>query len=392
MNERAKDILAVIGSVALVFAAITATVEVFGADVTFTDEELAAIGQAAPPGPPGMQGVAGPPGPIGPAGPSGSGVHFDNGICSADIGEASYVWACVVIGDPVPPVDPPPVDPPPVDPPDDGPLVTFGPVQAIVSYPNTISALAQDFFRWEITFTLNSVISKVSGTPRSATVQGLASRDESGQAQSGHLSVWVEDSATGGQRIIVRHQDISGGHASTQLQSTTIIEPNVEYQVTVSIAKGVNVGLFVNGALEASNPWAIGTSGNDLPLIVGGLCTTCKRPPPSTVGPSKQIDGTVYMEIWDDPLDLPTPITGIATIQWILPTEDTDNEPLAPGALVAVHIYAVNGQTNLIDTVAGDRTTYVANDLPEGEHCFQVTARNGGGESAFSNRSCMVVQ
>lgn len=360
---------------------------VYAAEVTFTPTEITDLAAQAPPGPQGPPGPAGATGDIGPRGPAGpAGVAGADGapgsvitqaddVCAANIGGQLFSWACTT-GDVTPPPPPPP--PPP---PDDGPLVTFGPVNSIVSYPNDISALKQDFFRWEITFTLNDT----SGT------QGLASRDESGATEAGHLSVWIAN-----RFITMRHQDIKDGHASVRIQSLNTIVANREYKVIVSVDTDNGIGLFVDGVLQGSDPWAVGTTGNDLPLIVGGLCTTCKSLPDETVGPSRPIKGTVYMEIWDDPLPLPVPIVGTATLGWTLPTENTDGTPLAPGDLTAINIYTVEGATGAAPTfliaAPGDSTTYIVDNLPAGEHCFRVTAAAGSAESNFSNTECKTVQ
>ncbi len=367
------------------------------AELTLTPEELSAIAAEVPPGEDGADGLMGPPGPQGPPGSGGSGVMHNNGVCSVDIGENSYLWACVAAGEPVPPdPDPPDPDPPPVDPPpSEQPLVTFGPINSLVVYDAGISALKQDHFRWEITFTANSLIDKVSGTPRSQTVMGLASRDESGTTEKGHLSVWIEDVESGvGHRVVVRNQDIEGGVASTRLESQTRIRVGTEYKIIVSVSDGTGIGLFVDGVLEDSHSVAFGLTQNNLPLVVGGICTRCRAD--GSVGPERPLDGTTYMEIWEHPLELPAPITGTATLQWVLPTEDTDSVPLAPGALLSIHIYDSNGPDGTdpierVGTVSGDATSYVALDLREGKHCFQVTARNGGGESALSNTACKMV-
>ena len=281
-----------------------------------------------------------------------------------------------------PPVEPPPdppVEPPPEPPPDDF-LVSFGPITGLIEYPASISALSQELFRWEITFTLNSV----------AGIQGLASRDQSGQDEAGHLSVWIEN-----QSINVRHQDIAGGHASVKITSG-LITANREYKVTVSIERGVGIGLFVDGVLVGSDPWAAGTTGNNLPLIVGGLCTRCQAD--GSQGPDRPIDGTVYMEIWDDPLVLPAPVVGEVMLNWINPTEYENGEALPNGIPDRISVYGVPGpestavSKSLIANLDGESIAYEVTAVPAGTSCFAVTAWHLPSESQDSNTVCKVVE
>ena len=272
--------------------------------------------------------------------------------------------ASVAEPDPDPVADPvvePDPDPDPVAVPVDDSVVKFGPVSAITQYPATISALAQDNFRWNITFTLDRLLRQV----------GLVSRDESGRNERGHLSVWVERGI-----ITVRHQDIFNGAESVKLESITKVRPGQEYNITVSVSTEDGIGLFVDGVLEDVSSVAFGLAGNDLPLTLGGLCSRCE----DGVGPNAEIDGTVYLEIHDEPLDLPP--TGSAELSWTVPTERTDGTPLSAGELATFTVY-VNNQP-VID-LAGDVTgyEYVASD--PGDHCFSVTVTDTGGHR--SNRS-----
>ncbi len=275
--------------------------------------------------------------------------------------------------DPVPDPDPPP------DPPPSGAMVSFGPVTAPVQYPASISALQQDRFRWEIVFTLNSLPIGSDGA------MGLASRDQHGQVEKGHLSVWV----TGGGAVRVRHQDIAGGAPSIQLDSSTIVVPGTEYKITVSISVDDGFGLFVNGVLEASSPLAFGLASNNLPLVVGGLCSLCTVD--GTVGPNRPVDGSVFMEIWDDPLSIPTP-TASTQLTWTNPTERADNTLLDPGELTAIAAYQVSpGRRILLASVAPDVSGYEVTGLYAGtEYCFVATAISIHGASEDSNIRCKV--
>lgn len=264
-----------------------------------------------------------------------------------------------------PPPEPPPEPPP--DPPPDDQAVTFGPVQAITEYPSTISALAQDAFRWEITFTLNDTTG----------VQGLVSRDEYGTDDPGHLSVWVE-----GGVLTVRHQDVG---QSQQIVASTPIQAGQEYQATLSVEAGVGMGLYLNGVLEAQDPFAVGTAGADLPLILGGRCSRCND---GTNGPDHEIDGTVYLEIVDQPLQLPAPVS--FELKWNLPTQYVDDEPIAIGDLTAVTIYQIKPGNRLrVVTLGGAETGYEVTDkLPGVEYCWVATATANGLESNDSNSTC----
>jgi hypothetical protein len=271
-----------------------------------------------------------------------------------------------------PPIDPPPIDPPPIDPPPET-QTTFGPVSAPLQYPSTISSIPQDAFRWEITFTVNSLGNDING---------LVSRDENGQSQPGHLTVRVVND-----RIRVRHQDIAGGHPTVEINSSTVIVPGVEYHATISVEAGVGVGLFVNGILESQTDWAIGLSGNDLPLTLGGYCGTCNEFTP----PSKPIDGTIELVIVDTPLELPEPIVGSILLKLMPPTEYEDDTPLEPGYPNKLAIYELNPRRQVV-LLDGEDTDYEVTALDGGEHCFVGTAFVELRESIDSNIICKTVE
>ena len=279
----------------------------------------------------------------------------------------SGVYRVFRLRDPMPPVEPP-VEPP-IDPTD--PL-TFGPVTAPTEYPNSISALAQDAARWEITFTLNTVTGSF----------GLASRDQYGRSEAGHLSVWVENGT-----LMVRHQDIAGGVPDVTLQSSGI-ETGIEYVATVSFARNVGIGLWLDGVFVMSSADAFGTAGNTLSLIVGGLCTRCSAD--GVTGPDRPIDGTVAMAIYDTPLELPQP-TASVELNWTLPTQYEDDTALPPGIPDQISIYHANPRV-MIAALDGESITYEVTDLFPGEYCFVATAWDGLIESRNSNVSCKQAQ
>lgn len=275
------------------------------------------------------------------------------------------------------PVDPPPVDPPiepppPDPPPPDDSIVEFGPVTAVLEYPASISALALDRARWELTFTLNNTAGQF----------GLASRDESGQTDPGHLTIWVNNGV-----ITVRHQDATGGLPSVTLTSSTTVVAGTEYVATVSIDVDNGIGLFVNGVLEDSDPVAFGLSGNSLPLTLGGSCIQCD----GVIPPDREIDGTVYLEIIDSPLDLPTPVVGSTMLTWTNATMYDNGEPLPPEEIERISIYGTNPRA-LVANVDGDTTAYEVINLPAGTHCFVATTWAKSLQSDDSNEACKVIE
>jgi hypothetical protein len=277
-------------------------------------------------------------------------------------------------GSTAPPPDPDPDPAPDPDPPPTGesPQIAFSATTGIISYPNSISALAQDAFRWELTFTLNDT----------AGIQGLASRDENGQTDPGHLSIWVDNG-----RLIARHQGPSG--EQSVIEASTPIQAGVEYVAVISVAAGVGFGIMLDGDLEAQAAEAWGTAGNDLPLILGGLCTRCQ--PDGSVGPDRQINGEVALAIYDAPLVLPVPVVGSVILNWINPTEDEDGEPLEAGVPDKVSVYGSQPR-RLVANLDGESIAYEVAPLGGGEHCFVVTAWNAFTQSEDSNEVCKVVQ
>lgn len=193
------------------------------------------------------------------------------------------------------------------------------------------------------------------------------------------------------------------------LNSTTQILPGVQYQVIVSVEAGIGIGLFVNGVLEASDPWAVGTTGNTLPLTLGAICTTCDDSAVPPVSWKDAIDGIVSLKIWDDPLDLG--LNGSVVLNWVPPTEYMDCDPSIPseqqegcgGPLEPEYpdqfgIYKVTAPNGVIERTQialldGEDTSYEVSSLIAGEHCFVATAFAGPtNESNDSNIACKTVQ
>ncbi len=278
-------------------------------------------------------------------------------------------------GEPAPPEPPaePPSGPPP-EPSPEQPQVTFGPVSAITEYPASIGALRQSAFRWEITFTLNSIVGR----------QGLASRDQAGTLEAGHLSVWVQDGV-----LTARHQDAcdtcGGSGEVSLLQATTPIIEGEQYTAVISVDAAAGIGLFVEGVLEASDVRAWGTRGNNLPLIVGGSCSSCSVD--VTVGPSNPIDGSVFLAIYDAPLPLPEPVS--IELHWQNPTHYESGDAIQPGELAAIRFYRTEpGSRRRVGEAAPDVSGFELTDIVLGaRNCFVATAV-AAEESADSNSYC----
>jgi hypothetical protein len=272
------------------------------------------------------------------------------------------------------PADDPLCVEPPVEPPVDP--VTFGPATSIIVYPATISALKQDPTRWEITFTLNSV----------GTIQGLASRDQYGTNDAGHLSVWVDEIG----RITARNQGLDG-QVQTALVSQTVVVPGVEYVVDVNVSEAEGFSLYVNGQGEDSALTAYGSQNNDLPMVLAGRCTLCTAD--GSVGPDRPIDGVVAMTIHPESLPLPGQPVATVMLNWENPTEDTNDDPLPDGIPDRITIYTVGavGQS-LVADLDGESIAYEVTGLLEGEHCFVARAWWDQRASDNSNTVCKVAE
>ena len=289
--------------------------------------------------------------------------------------------AGVPIDDPscVQPPPPPPGDDTSVTLPLESPLLALGPVSDLTVFPND-SLFAQAVFRWEVEFTANLV----TGT------QGLVSRDQNGQSDAGHLSVWLDNDV-----VVLRHQDISGGHASAELRSTTRVVAGQSYIITISVGP-TGIALFVGTNLEAWDPWSVGTAGNSLDLVLAGLCTRCQ--PDGSFGPDRPLNGTAELRIYDSQAqwDPPAPITGDITLDWIYPTQRDDDSDLTMAEIMLISIYRPGGV--FLRAVDPPLDTYTFVDLIAGQYCYYATATAvdpGGGdwlESRPSNSVCKVIQ
>lgn len=268
-------------------------------------------------------------------------------------------YRIIATGDAPAPEPPPPPDPDPDPPPVPSDAVTFGPVDTPTTYPKGIGALAQDFYTWRITFELNGVGAR----------QGLASRDQSGQLTAGHLGIWVMDNG----RVRVRNQDAEGGGSNVVLVSQTVFAPGTEYTIAIS-GSDEGLGLWVGDVLEDSSPVSYGLTGSDLDLVLGGLCNSCL--PDDSVPPGDPIDGTVYLEIHDDPLPLPAPV-GSLTMTWRENLVREDDTPMTRNELAG---YQVRQNGREIADLDNETWQYEISGLMPGEHCFTVSAQDTDGQ------------
>lgn len=206
------------------------------------------------------------------------------------------------------------------------------------------SHLEQNSLRWEIRATLNSL-------PATGERYTLASRDESGQTDGGHLSVWVDDAGV----IVVRNQNVANdpwpgdtSSSRTFVLTSRPVTAGEEFTVTISLS-GIGIGIFVNGELLAQDSHHASQSLNMLPVVVGGGCTTCNGGDnPGDRTPQDPTDGSVSLTIYNSPADFepiagpPAPVSGsievmhptaetfvsiagtVVTVAWLNPTENED--------------------------------------------------------------------
>ncbi len=289
-------------------------------------------------------------------------------------GEVFYVrggsFRVTATGTTAPPPEPNPEPEPPPPVPTPAPQVTFGPVSSLTEYPATIGALKQNGFRWVIKATVNSLPSATD------EYMGLASRDEAGQAEKGHISIWVNPDGTVG----LRNQDIAAAGPAARLTSSTALTIGQEHEIVVSLRDGQYVALWVDGNFEGATTEGYGLADNNLPLIVGGLCRSCDTITP----PAYPVDGTVYMEIWDDQIPPPQP-TASLELSWVNPTSYENGNPIGPGELTEIRLFR---DGIMVAGVDPDQAAHEVTDLyPGQEYCFEATAV-AEQESDRSNRVC----
>ena len=208
-------------------------------------------------------------------------------------------------------------------------------------------------------------------------MQGLVSRDERGQRQGGHLTVWVE-----GGVVHVRNQDVVGGRPPVKLTSATVIEEDTQYTATIIISDAGLV-LQINGVTEDSSGVVYQLDRNNLPLVVGASCTICD----GNQGPHYPASGPVELEIYA--LEILPVINRSLMLSWAGPTERVDGTALGVNE-IATFILNRNGAE--MASVDGDAWQFEVTNLDNGEHCFTVQAVDIHGlTSENSNTACKTI-
>jgi len=252
-------------------------------------------------------------------------------------------------------------------PPEESVLISFGPEESPTIYPSEISVLSRANVRWDITFTLADV----------ETMQGLASRDERGQREGGHLTVWVE-----GGVVHVRNQDVAGGRPSVKLTSATVIKEDTQYTATIIISDAGLV-LQINGVTEGTSSVVYQLDRNNLPLVVGASCTICDE----NQGPHYPASGPVELEIYA--LEVLPVINRSLMLSWVGPTERVDGTALGVNEIATFILKKDNVE---IASVDGDAWQFEVTNLDNGKHCFTVQAVDIHGlTSENSNIACKTI-
>ena len=154
--------------------------------------------------------------------------------------------------------------------------VAFGPVTIPTEYVSTPEIKAATTI--VVKATLNSV----------GTTQGLFSRDENGQADSGHTTIIVLPNGI----IEARNQGLT---ETLTVNTVTPVETGVPFTLTINIA-AAGFQVSHDGVIVGYNPGHYPLAGNDLPLFLGAECIGCD---PSNRVPANPIDGVVSVELFE---------------------------------------------------------------------------------------------
>lgn len=203
-------------------------------------------------------------------------IYFEAVDTEARVSKPSEVYPFEVI-DGIPKVIMPPNPPSLVVVGPGGPVAFFGPVSIPTVFGSTPEIKAAKFI--VINATLNSVGVK----------QGLFSRDENGQIASGHTSISVL--ADG---IVVARNQGPEGTESLVIKTSKPVNSGVPFTLALNIGPG-GLQLYHDGVSVGYNPEYYPLIGNDLPLVVGGICSSCTE---ANRAPSYPIDGDVFVEIY----------------------------------------------------------------------------------------------
>jgi len=156
-----------------------------------------------------------------------------------------------------------------------GPVATFGPVTIPTVYSSTAEIESAKFI------VVNATVDSIG------IMQGLFSRDESGQAESGHTTIYVMASGI----VRARNQGLT---ESIMIDTVTPVQPGVPFTLALNIGPG-GLQLYHDGVSVGHSPSYHPLSDNGLSLVVGGTCSVCT---PADRTPVNPIDGSVFVELY----------------------------------------------------------------------------------------------
>jgi hypothetical protein len=139
------------------------------------------------------------------------------------------------------------------------PLERFGPIIDPVVIPSNTNIKYTRFF--DVRATINAIGSK----------QALLSRDENGQEQSGHLTLFLD--ADG--KVTVRNQGPAGAGTVTLAADAPVVVGQ-PFRVGLTIGPA-GLFLYLDGEQIGYSEEYWPLSGNDLPLVIGDTCWGEKR-------------------------------------------------------------------------------------------------------------------
>lgn len=168
--------------------------------------------------------------------------------------------------------------------------------------------------------------------------QGLISRDATGQAQPGHLSVYLN-----GDDLVVRLQSASQSHYIT---ASNVVTAGDWHQMSFTFGDdGMN--LYLDGTLVGSYDYSGGIDGNNEPWAIGA---SAQR---TTAGSNSGLDDYFEGEIAEVAM-FDTQLTADHISQ--LHDEGLDPQPLVTGTTGNDYINGTGNEFDYIDGAAGDDT------------------------------------
>lgn len=276
---------------------------------------------------------------------------------------------CTLTDEPLPPITPP------VEPPE--PIIEWL-ASSVGGSPVTIPSneyMTAENALWEIEYDL---LGEPSGN------LGLISRDQTGQAQAGHLDVYIDSDGF----INVRMQGLNSGLV---ILKSTVKAVNGFNRVGIKRTPDL-VTLYLNGFEQDSTTEVYPTNGNDLPLVIGASCQSCTGQAVGTKW-SAPMDVTVRITLENEP-ESPVdpeppglPLVYEATARWSAPTEWTDGTPIAAGTVISYKAYYGTTSGVYDRTIEmGNNTNMKKFDLEVGFTYYLVaTATIDGKESSYTN-------